>query len=63
VIKDTKITESKTLQFRAEFFNLLNQVMFSTPGSTVSSPGFGIITSTQTGTNEREIQFGLRFIF
>ena len=63
VVKETKITESKTLQFRAEFFNLFNQVMFNAPGSTVSSTGFGLIGSTVPGTNEREIQFGLRFIF
>ena len=63
VVKDTKITETKSLQFRAEFFNLFNQVMFSTPGATVGPSGFGIITSTQNGTNDREIQFGLRFIF
>jgi len=63
VVKDTKITKSKSLQFRVEFFNLFNQVMLNTPNSTVSSPGFGLIGSTVTGTNEREIQFGLRFIF
>ncbi|MGD0225713.1 MAG: TonB-dependent receptor [Terriglobia bacterium] len=63
VIKETKITESKTLQFRAEFFNLFNQVMFATPSTTLGSPGFGVIGQTVYGTNEREIQFGLRFVF
>lgn len=61
LIKDTKITESKTLQFRAEFFNILNQATFYTPGGSLGSSSFG--KSTGTATTEREIQFGLRFIF
>jgi hypothetical protein len=61
VIKDTRITESKTLQFRAEFFNILNESTFSPPDNLLGSPGFGKITSTAS--SEREIQLGLRFIF
>ena len=61
IIKDTKITESKTLQFRAEFFNILNQATFGTPGGIIGSSSFGI--STGTATTERQIQFGLKFIF
>lgn len=61
IIKDTRITESKTLQFRAEFFNVLNMATFGYLGSTVGSPGFG--NSYTTATAERQIQFGLRFIF
>lgn len=61
VIKDTRISESKALEFRAEFFNLPNQATFGTPGGTLGSGTFGKITNTAT--TEREIQFGLRFIF
>lgn len=61
IIKDTRITESKTLQFRAEFFNVFNQATFGNPGNLLGSPGFGEITGTAT--TERQIQFGLRFIF
>jgi len=61
IIKDTKITESKSLQFRAEFFNVLNQATFGNPGATLGSTGFGVITGTAT--SERQIQFGLRFVF
>jgi hypothetical protein len=61
LLKDTRITESKTLQFRAEFFNLFNQHAFGIPGEVLTSPQFGIATSTVLA--EREIQFGLRFIF
>ena len=61
IIKDTKISESKSLQLRAEFFNVLNQATFGNPGATLTSTGFGLITGTAT--SERQIQFGLRFIF
>jgi hypothetical protein len=61
VIKDTRITESKTLQLRAEFFNVLNQATFGTPTSSIGNPTFGLITGTAT--IERQIQFGLRFVF
>ena len=61
VIKDTRITESKMLQFRVEFFNLLNQATFGTPNGTLSNPGYGLIT--YTATSERQIQLGARFIF
>jgi hypothetical protein len=64
IIKDTHITESKVLQFRAEFFNIFNFATFaglSGSASTVGSPGFGLASSTATA--ERQIQFGLRFMF
>lgn len=61
VIKDTRITESKSLQFRAEFFNVLNHSTFGNPGATLGSSGFGVITGTAT--SERQIQFGLRLVF
>lgn len=61
VIKDTRLTESTMLQFRAEFFNIFNHATFGNPGSTLGSSGFGYTTGTAT--SERQIQFGLRFIF
>lgn len=57
VMKDSRITETKTLQFRAEFFNIVNQATFGTPGESLGSSGFVISTGTQT--SERQIQFGL----
>jgi hypothetical protein len=61
IMKDTQITESKMLQFRAEFFNLFNEHAFAVPGQVLTSPNFGIATATALP--EREIQFGLRFVF
>jgi hypothetical protein len=59
--KDTRLFERASLQFRAEFFNLLNQHAFSIPNRTLTSPGFGVATSTQF--DPRQIQLGLRLIF
>jgi len=49
------------VEFRAEFFNVLNIVNFSLPSNTVRGSGFGIISHT-AGTS-RQIQFSLKLIF
>jgi hypothetical protein len=66
LFKNTAITERTNLQFRAEFFNLLNRANFGTPNATVFSgtsisPSAGLITTTAT--TSRQIQFGLKLIF
>jgi hypothetical protein len=61
VAKDTHIVERVSLQFRCEFFNLLNQHAFSIPGRNLGSNDFGISTSTMF--DPRQIQLGLRLIF
>jgi len=62
VFKRLHFTESKYLEFRAEFFNLFNRVVFGAPSTDVSSPGnFGIIGS-QANT-PRVIQLALKFVF
>ena len=66
VFKATRITERVGLQFRGEFFNILNhtnlgtinQTMFS--GTTIS-PTAGVVT--RTATFSRQIQFGLKLTF
>ncbi len=72
LIKNTNLTERFKLQFRAEFFNILNEATFATPGAgfgTFSTSGGQLIGasnfgfSTNTATAERQIQFGLRFMF
>ena len=61
VSKDTAITERIQVQFRSEFFNLLNQHAFSAPHAQLGDPGFGRATGTMF--DPRELQFGLRLIF
>ena len=62
LIKNTRFLERYNLQFRAEFFNIFNHPALSLPISEVTSPLFGQITSG-VGGSERNIQFGLRFVF
>jgi hypothetical protein len=66
--KRTAITERVSLQFRAEFFNILNTVNFSTPNTvvftaagTTPSPTAGVLTATAS--TSRQIQFGLKLLF
>jgi hypothetical protein len=65
-LKDTKIRERLTLQFRAEIFNLLNRANFNLPNAVVFtpsgvSPTAGAITSTST--TARQVQFALKLLW
>jgi len=60
LMKKFALAEKQSLQFRAEFFNLVNHPNFSIPDRTVTSPGFGTITRAKDG---RQIQFGLKYNF
>ncbi len=66
--KTTHFTERVGLQFRAEFFNVLNHTNFLTPNEVVYSaagsgvsPTAGVITATST--TSRQIQFGAKVQF
>lgn len=59
-LKNFKVTESKTLQFRAEFFNVFNHANYGLPNNDISSPQFGVI---QSALNPRQIQLALKFLF
>jgi hypothetical protein len=66
LFKNTGITEKTNLQFRAEFFNILNRSNYGPPNTTVFSgtavsPSAGLITTTATF--PRQIQLGLKLIF
>ena len=74
LFKTAAISEKVRLQFRAEFFNLLNHANFGPPnaivfsnGTTTASttpaisPTAGLITATAT--TSRQIQLGLKLIF
>ena len=65
LLKRIPIRERLNLQFRAEFFNILNHTNFSSPNPIVftsaaggPSPTAGLITATST--TSRQIQFGLK---
>ena len=61
LLKNFSLREGMTLQFRGEFFNVLNHPDFGNPGTRLTSGTFGVVTSTRTG--PRIGQFALKFIF
>lgn len=61
VHKNTSIGERYRIEFRTQFFNVLNHTNFSLPDNNISSPIFGRILSTSTPS--RQIQFALKFHF
>jgi len=60
ITKKTAITESKSIEFRAEFFNALNHVQYLTVDNQGGSGTFGQVTSDR---QPRLIQFGLKFYY
>jgi hypothetical protein len=75
-LKNFNLTEQRRVQFRFEIFNLLNHPNFADPTLTLASNqltsaglpipgsgGFGVINSTRSGIDMRELQFSLKFIF
>ena len=52
--------EGMTLQFRSEFFNVLNHTNFTAPTCDITSAAFGTIRSTYPW---RQIQFALKLLF
>jgi hypothetical protein len=72
VLKDTRLRERMSLQFRAEIFNILDRANFNTPNLIVFTPPTatnltglsgtaGAITSTTT--TARQVQFGLKLLW
>jgi hypothetical protein len=60
LFKNFRFTERRVLQFRAEFFDALNQVRFDPPQMDTGSAFFGQIQSAES---PRILQIGLRFQF
>jgi hypothetical protein len=62
VLKDTRITEKLTAQFRAEFFNIPNHPSFGNPAANLSVPAsVGKIRGVSVPA--RAIQFGMKLIY
>jgi hypothetical protein len=75
VMKDTRINERFSVQFRAELFNLFNHPNFATPAATVINAGVNpsynptagqitsLIGSGGLSSVARQTQFSLKLIF
>ena len=71
VLKNTRLAENRSLQFRAEFFNIFNHAQFDNPNPNsvpyepalpnVSAGNLGQIVKTSV--NPRVIQLALKFVF
>jgi hypothetical protein len=64
MFKNFRLGTDMNIQFRAEFFNVFNQVNFDIPATAVNSGTFGRITRTDPSFGDpRILQFGLKFVF
>jgi len=59
-LKNFYFTESRNLQFRAEFFNVFNHANFGLPVNDMNSANTGTIQTSQAG---RLVQLALKFFF
>jgi Carboxypeptidase regulatory-like domain len=65
--KTTKISERFNIEFRAECYNIMNHPHFSQPTNTITSPVFGLISSTvarpDSTTSARQMQAAIKLNF
>ncbi|HEV3481522.1 MAG TPA: carboxypeptidase regulatory-like domain-containing protein [Candidatus Acidoferrales bacterium] len=61
VLKNTRVTEGTSVEFRAEFYNIWNHPQFNEPFNNIAAGTFGTITSSSVP--PRVVQFALKFIF
>jgi hypothetical protein len=59
--KNTKIRETVSVQFRAEFLNAFNHPTFSGPNTSPTSTAFGMVSGEDS--YPRYIQFGLKLVY
>jgi len=60
LLKDTKFSESKTLELRFEAFNVFNHAQFQNPTGSINSSLFGVVNSAREA---RVMQIGAKFRF
>lgn len=60
LLKDTRASESLTVQMRLEAFNVFNRPNFDLPGLFLGGAGFGAVQAAQPA---RHVQLGLKFLF
>lgn len=61
LIKNFKVSETNSLVFRVEAFNLANRTHFAIPVRILEAPSFG--NATTTSVSPRQIQFALKYVF
>ena len=62
-MKNFVIAEKKSLQVRAEAFNITNTPSFGRPNSSFGSNSFGLISGYASGRGPREMQLAIKFYY
>jgi len=60
LVKDVRLTESKSIEFRAEWFNIFNHAQFEEPHGNFLSGEFGLVTGAYA---PRIGQVAMKFVF
>ena len=63
LLKNFRLAESKTLQFRAESFNITNTPNFTLPNTALGASNFGTVSALNVFGNPRQTQLALKFLF
>lgn len=61
LFKRFRMNASKSIEFRAEAFNLLNSVYFDLPNTQIDTAAGGRVTATSN--SARSLQFGVKFLY
>jgi hypothetical protein len=61
LFRNIRFTETRSLQFRSEFFNLFNTPQFDLPNATLGSSAYGSISALVN--SMRQMQFSLKLLF
>jgi hypothetical protein len=61
LLKQFPMTETKRLEFRAEFFNAGNHPVFALPGTSINASSGGLVSSTLN--SNRIIEFAMKLYF
>jgi hypothetical protein len=62
-IKNVRLRGANTLQFRAEFINVLDEPYFPAPVVGPTSSTFGQVTASNQSNYPRRAQLGVKFTF
>jgi hypothetical protein len=64
VVRTFPVFRATTMEFRAEYFNVLNHTKLGNPQTSESNAAFGTITASNPSTDaERIAQFSLKYVF
>jgi hypothetical protein len=61
--KSFRVRSGHQVQFRWEAFNAFNTPQFANPNGTLGNANFGVVSSTRSGFNNREMQLSLKYLF